>query len=216
MDLKEKEKKRTLSEAEKRRLENFNDVCYDLKKQGYRSAELTISIVKANIFAFVFAIPVFVTGFVLFIMKNRQVSLSLSPREMLLFIADLLVLTLVHEFLHGLVWGMYSEHYYKDIEFGFMKQYMTPYCTCTMPLRKGPYVAGALAPLIALGILPVIASIFNGSYMMLLLGLIMTVGAAGDIMIVYKLLTYHTSSGDVVYLDHPTMGGMVVFERDQH
>lgn len=214
MDLKEKEKKRELTEAEKKRLENFEDVKYDLAKAGYSSHEYTISIVKANIFAFIFAIPVFVCGIGAFLARNGFTFISLSIREMILFILGLLVLTVVHEFLHGFVWGLYSEHYYKDIEFGFMKQYLTPYCTCTMPLRKGPYIAGALMPLIALGILPSIASIFNGSYLMLLMGLIMTDAAAGDIMIVWEILKYKTHAKDVLYLDHPTMGGGVVFERD--
>ena len=214
MDLKEKEKKRELTEAEKRRLENFEDVKYDLTKAGYRSHEYTISIVKANIFGVVLAIPVFALGYSLFIMRNGFDSITLSIRELVLFIVGLIVLTVLHEFLHGFVWGLYSEHYYKDIEFGFMKQYLTPYCTCTMPLRRGPYIAGALMPLIALGILPTIASIFNGSYLMLVMGLIMIVAAAGDIMIVWEMLKYKTTSKDVLYLDHPTMGGGVVFERD--
>lgn len=213
VDLKEKEKRRKLTEAEERRLENFEDVKYDLERQGYRPHELTISIVKANVFAIIFAVPVFLLGFILYILKNNNAVFSLSPREIILFIAGIIVLTVLHEFLHGFVWGLYSEHYYKDIEFGFMTQYLTPYCTCTMPLHRKPYIAGALLPLVALGILPTAASIFNGSYLMLILGLIMTVSAAGDILIVWQILKYKPKSKDVLYLDHPTMGGLIVFER---
>lgn len=214
MDLKEKEKKRELTEAEKRRLENFEDVKYDLRREGYSEHELTISIVHANIFALVFAVPVFVLGFTLFFMKNHFLYINTSLVDLILFMIGLFAVTAVHEFLHGFVWGLYSEHYYKDIEFGLMKQYLTPYCTCTMPLRKGPYIAGALMPLIALGIIPSIASIFIGSYPMLLMGLIMTDAAAGDILIVREILKYKTNAKDVLYLDHPTMGGGIVFERD--
>ena len=213
MDLKAKEKQRELTEDEKRRLDDFEDICYDMKRIGYRETELTISIVAANIFGLVFAVPVFALGFAAFIMKNGTDGLMLSLRELLLFIVGLIVLIVLHEFVHGLVWGMYAEHYYKDIHFGIVKKYLTPYCTCTMPLRKGPYIAGGIMPLIVLGILPSVASVFNGSYLMLLLGLIMTVAAAGDIMIVWQLLRYKTDAKDVFCLDHPTMSGLVIFER---
>ena len=46
-----KEKARELSPAEKQRLEKFEALSDDLIRQGYRRTELTISIVKANIFA---------------------------------------------------------------------------------------------------------------------------------------------------------------------
>ena len=213
MDLKEKEKQRNLTEDEKQRLEDFEDICYDMKRLGYRDTELTISIVKANIFGIIFAVPVFVTGFMAFIMKNGTSGLILTPRELFLFIVGVVVLTVMHEFVHGLVWGMYAEHYYKDIRFGIIKKYLTPYCSCTTPIREGPYIAGGLMPLIVLGILPSAASVFNGSYLMLLLGLIMTVAAAGDIMIVWQLLKYKTDAKEVLCLDHPTMGGLVLFER---
>lgn len=214
MDLKEKEKKRELTEAEKRRLNNYNDICDDLVQHGYKKTELTISIVKANIFGIVFAIPVFVIGLFLFHLKNGFSSdMLFTFRETLIFVFGLIILVFLHEFVHGFVWGLYSEHYFKDIEFGFMRQYLTPYCTCTEPLRKGPYIAGGIMPLIALGILPTVAAIFNGSYMMLIMGLIMTVSAAGDIMIIYKLVKFRTSSETVLCLDHPTMGGVAVFEK---
>lgn len=210
----EKEKQRELTESEKERLEHFDDVCYDLEKKGYRGTELVISIVKANVFAFILLIPVTAAGLGLFFWYNGvQVRMNFTLRELIVFIIGLFVLTALHEFIHGFAWGLYSEHYFADIEFGFMKQYLTPYCTCKEPLRKKPYIAGALMPLIALGILPMAASIINGSYIMLITGVIMTDAAAGDIMIVYKILKHRTSSDDVLYMDHPTMGGVYVFER---
>jgi hypothetical protein len=41
----------------------------------------------------------------------------------------------------------------------------------------------------------------------------MTDGAAGDIMIVAKILAHKTTSSDVLLYDHPTAGGSVIFER---
>lgn len=215
MDAIKKEKQRKLTEAEKERLEHFGDVCYDLEHKGYSRTELVISIVKANVFAFILLIPVSAVGLGLFFWYNGvETGFDFTLREIIVFTVGLFVLFALHEFIHGFIWGLFSEHYFADIEFGFMKQYLTPYCTCLEPLRKKPYILGALMPLIALGVLPMAASIFNGSYIMLITGVIMTDAAAGDIMIAYKILKHKTSSDDVLYLDHPTMGGVYVFERN--
>ena len=94
-----------------------------------------------------------------------------------------------------------------------MKQYLTPYCTCLVPLSRGQYIFGALMPMIVLGILPMIVGILTGSMPVLFMGIIMTVSAAGDIMIVWRLLTYRSQAETVVYIDHPTQAGGVIFEK---
>ena len=212
--LKEIEKERELTESEKQRLEVFEDTCYDLERQGYRKTELTISLVKANIFAFVLAVPVIIIGMGLFFwIHGFSANIEMTFRELVIWVVGLVVVVVLHEFIHGFVWGLYAEHYFKDIDFGFISRYMTPYCACSAPLNKKQYILGAIMPLIVLGILPTVASMINGSYLMLMTGLFMTIAAAGDIMIVYEILKYKTDAKDVLYLDHPTMGGGVIFER---
>ena len=68
-------------------------------------------------------------------------------------------------------------------------------------------------PLVLLGILPMAAGILMGSMATLFMGIIMTVSAAGDIMIVWCLLTYRSQAETVVYMDHPTQAGGVIFEK---
>ena len=214
MDLKEQEKKRTLTENEQARLEKFEDNCYDLEQQGYRKTELTVSIIKANMFALLFSIPVFVIGIGLFVWRYGFSGLGpMTVREIFITLIGFVVLTILHEFIHGFTWGLYAEHYFQDIEFGFMKAYLTPYCTCTVPLNKKQYIIGTLMPLIVLGILPVISALVNGNYITLFLGLMMTVAASGDILIAHEILNYRTEATDVMYIDHPTMAGGVIFER---
>ena len=52
-----------------------------------------------------------------------------------------------------------------------------------------------------------------GSFSVLFMGIIMTVSAAGDIMIVWCLLTYRSRADTIVYMDHPTQAGGVIFEK---
>ena len=212
----QKELNRTLSEAEQKRLAAFEAQAESLKEQGYRRADLTVSIVKANVFAIILLFPVMALGMWLFWLKNGALTGGLGVRSfggLLLFVLVMAVLVVLHELIHGLSWSLFTPHRFGDIEFGFMKQYLTPYCTCLTPLTKGQYIFGALMPLVLLGILPMSAGILMGSMPVLFMGIIMTVSAAGDIMIVWCLLTYRSQAETVVYMDHPTQAGGVIFEK---
>ncbi len=208
-----KEKNRELSPAEKRRLAAFEALSEDMIARGYRRTELTVSIVKANVFAVLLLIPLLIVGLGLFWLKNRTIGGSFMPMSALWLLVSLIVLTVVHELIHGLSWAIFAEHHWKDIEFGFMKQYLTPYCTCGVPLGKGQYIFGALMPLVLLGILPMIAGILTGSLPLLVMGIIMADAAGGDILIVWKILRYRSEAGSFVYIDHPTQAGGVIFEK---
>lgn len=208
-----REKSRDLSPAEERRLRAFEEQAARMIGQGYRRVDLTVSIVKANVFAVLLLIPLLIAGIGLFLLKNRRFGWNGGAMSVLLFSIALFVLIVVHELIHGASWALFAEHRWRDIEFGFMKQYLTPYCTCGVPLSKGQYIFGALMPLLLLGLLPMIAGILLGSLGAVLMGIIMADAAAGDILIVWKILRYKSEAGSIVYMDHPTQAGGVIFEK---
>ena len=209
----EREKARTLTPAEQKRLAKFEALSAEMVQNGYSRVELTVGIVKANVFAIVLLVPLFIIGFGLFLLNNKSFSGSFTATAMLLLLPVFLALIVIHELIHGVGWAIFAEHGFKDIEFGFMKQYLTPYCTCLVPLTKGQYVFGAMLPCFLLGVVPMIVSILVGSLPLLLLGIIMTDSAAGDIMIVWKILRYRSENKEIVYMDHPTQAGGVIFEK---
>ena len=51
-----------------------------------------------------------------------------------------LLLIFVHELIHGITWAVFAKKGRKAISFGFIPQYLTPYCTCNEPLKKGEYI----------------------------------------------------------------------------
>ncbi len=210
---KEVEAARKLSPAEEKRLARFEAMAAAMEAEGYVRKDLTVGIVAANVVAIAVAIPLFTLFIWLFYLANGGFSFSIGYGSFLLFLVVLLVLVVVHELLHGATWAIFAPRHFKDIEFGFMVKYLTPYCTCTVPLGRGQYIAGALAPLVVLGIIPTAVAFPIGSFETLIMGLIMIVSAMGDIMIVVKMLRYKSDAAEVVYCDHPTQAGMVVFER---
>ena len=68
-------------------------------------------------------------------------------------------------------------------------------------------------PLILLGIVPMVVGIVLANLTVLFLGILMADAAGGDIMILHKLLTFKSTAAELVYMDHPTEAGSVVFEK---
>lgn len=210
----EKEKARKLSPAEQRRIERFDALSAELMEQGYEKHELTVGIVRANVVALVLAIPLCIVAALVFNAFNPKAAISgIGPNSFIIFFAAIIVLTVVHELIHGITWSCFSEHGWKDIDFGFMVEYLTPYCTCSTPLPKGAYITGALMPLIVLGIIPTIAAIALGSWLLLTIGLVMIISAGGDMLIVFELLRHRQSGAEMLIYDHPTQAGCATFER---
>ncbi|MCR5373008.1 MAG: DUF3267 domain-containing protein [Solobacterium sp.] len=202
--------KRKLTEKEQKRLDRFEQTAEGLQREGYRRVDLVVDIGKANAFGLVMMVPLFIGGFLAFWKLHPE---GVRPFQPALFLLLYLAMIVVHELIHGITWSLFSEHHWQDIDFGIMLKLLTPYCTCAVPLAEGPYIAGALMPLIVLGILPTIAALVIGSMLMLEVGLMMIVSAAGDILIVWKLRRHRTDAKDIIILDHPTEAGTVIFER---
>ena len=206
------EEKRTLTAAEQRRLERFEALKAKLEAQGWRAADLTISIVKANVFSMLLALPLMAVCLWLFFLRN-DVNWDLPRNWQLLYLIVFIALIFVHEGLHGVTWALFAENGFRDIEFGFMKELLTPYCTCAAPLKKGQYILGALMPLIVLGLIPTAAGILAGSLLWLFIGLVMILSAGGDMLIVLKLLRWKSDAAEKRFVDHPTLAGLAAFER---
>lgn len=211
--LAEKEKERTLTEAEQRRLDKFNSISSDLIEKGYRKSDLQVSIVWANVMVLLMTIPIMAAGIILMNIVHPGLSYRSSLPGMMTVLIGFMVLIVVHELVHGLTWSLFAENGLKDIEFGFMKKYLTPYCTCSTPLKKSGYICGALMPLLVLGQIPTVVAIVIGSVPLLYLGLLMILSAGGDILIVIKLLRYKSQAEEILIYDHPTQAGSVVFEK---
>jgi len=208
-----KETSRKLSAREEKRFREFNEKCERWVADGYTRTDLTVSIVKANVFAIGMFVPLIVVFGGLFFLVNRN-RFSFNGKTMMLALTVFYLLSIViHEGIHGITWSLFSKNGNKDIEYGFMVEYLTPYATCKEPLLKKPYIIGALMPCIILGIIPSILSIVLNSFSMLVYGIMMIASAGGDILIVWEILKHPSEKKEQFYMDHPTQAGGVLFEK---
>ncbi|MGN0709540.1 MAG: DUF3267 domain-containing protein [Anaerovoracaceae bacterium] len=208
------EKKRRLSPAEERRISRFNEISEQMRAEGYSEHDLTISLVRANIAVIIAAIPLFAAVVFIFTRIHPEgLVVKSSWREIIIFVAALVLLPVVHELIHGFVWAIFSKDHFHDIEFGVIPKYGAAYCTCRRPLKRAQYALGGVMPLIVLGLIPLVWGITAGNVDVTFLALYMTLAAGGDVMILLQLMRFRTDARDVVIYDHPTQGGCVVFTK---
>ena len=205
-------KERKLSEKERARLVRMREVTKVREDKGYQRKDQIMSVSFANVIAIILSIPFFIIFGVWFVSRTGW-SNWLSGVESCVLLVAMLGLIVVHELIHGLVWGSFAKSKFKSIDFGIQKETLTPYCTCSEPLSKSQYIIGSIMPCIILGIIPSIAGVLADSLLLLLIGLIMIAGAGGDLTITLKMLTYHSDKKEIIIMDHPTECGFIVFEK---
>ncbi|MBQ9141125.1 MAG: DUF3267 domain-containing protein [Lachnospiraceae bacterium] len=209
------EKQRKLTKAEQKRKANFEVVQGKLEAEGYHMVELTMTEVAANALALFSAGPFIVLMIVLFKILNPGIALELDYDKVNIWLFFLVFfgLIVVHELIHGLTWGLCAESGFKAIAFGFIVQYITPYCTCSEPLKKRQMILGALMPTIVLGLIPGIVAMVIGAVPMFYMACFLILGGGGDLMVVAKILMYKSHAVEKLYYDHPYKVGLVVFEK---
>ena len=214
---KDAENKRRLSKAEEKRRTVFEMKKKEFLSQGWHTADLTVGMVYENVMAILLGLPIILFLLILYLLRlfygPESAAASWRGADFVLIFLFCLLLIFVHELIHGITWAVFAKKGRKAISFGFIPQYLTPYCTCNEPLKKGEYITGALMPALLLGFLPAAGAIVTGSAVLFCISAVMIFAGGGDLTIVLKLLRYKTESSDALYLDHPYQAGLVVFLR---
>lgn len=205
--------KRNLTPKELKRKDKFEKFTSEMQQNGYQIKNMTFNIRQANylgplsmlpFMAFTLWIYYTVNGFDL-----EGISLGLAAASILL----ILCLTLLHELIHGITWGIFAKNHFRSIDFGIIWSSISPYCTCTEPLKKWSYLTGTAMPTLILGGGVVVAAIISDQLLLLFLAEVMILAGGGDFLIVLKILLYRTDKKESMYCDHPYECGFVVFEK---
>lgn len=207
-----KDKGRKLTEKELKRKAHFEVLRAEMQELGYTEKPLIVGIVEANVWAAVIMLPFIIAAGILFFAVN-SIGSEISLRFSALLLPVLLVMIVLHELIHGLVWGCFARNHFSSIEFGVIWKALTPYCTCSEPLTKWQYVLGGAMPTLVLGFGLAAAAAATGQLVMLLLAELMILSGGGDFLIILKILLYRPGHREVVYYDHPYECGVVAFER---
>lgn len=174
--------------------------------EGYTTEKRTISMLAANIWAIGVLLAFMAIGWLLIISIHDPV----DYRNMLFLILAILLAIVVHELIHGITWMAVTHSSFKHLSFGLLPGGV--YCHIDVPMKKRAYVVGALMPLMLLGVVPFILSLFSGSVALMFFGATMIGTAMGDVLIVWAI---RKESPDTMVYDHPTEPGCVLYHPSE-
>lgn len=206
-----KKQERKLTEKELKRKEKFEKLCSEMEQKGYVKKDLTIDIVQANIVSFFIMLPFMVLTALIYYVVNHNMSISFE-HSIFLFVL-FICLIIFHELLHGLTWGIFAKNHFKSIDFGVIWSMLTPYCTCSEPMKKWQYILGCAMPTLVLGFGLAAIAVICHQFLLFILSELMILSGGGDFLIIIKVFLYRSKGKEAVYHDHPYECGVVVFEK---
>ena len=210
-----KQDERKLTEKELKRKECFEKVSAEMKKKGYETKNLTIGILKANIVSFFVMLPFTAVVALFYYIVNGTGAAQFSFKVILLLVALYLCLVVLHEVIHGITWGIFAKSHFHSIDFGIIWSALTPYCTCSEPMKRWQYLLGSAMPTVVLGGGVAIVAVATGQLLLFFLSELMIFSGGGDFLIILKILLYRSGKKETVYYDHPYECGVVVFEKQK-
>ena len=113
----------------------------------------------------------------------------------------------VHEGLHALAWLVIGRVPVRSVSFGILWEGLAPYAHTAAPMTADAYRIAAALPGAVLGVAPILAAWTSGSGALLLFGLVFTLTAAGDALVVWVL---RGVDGRRLVRDHPSRVGCLL------
>lgn len=178
--------------------------------------DLSISMVSANYYSLVFALPLTILFLLLFLISWGKSGLIQARHEIVqhfwTFILFLLAGIFLHELIHGISWTLLGRKSIKTIRYGVNWKVLSPYAHCQEPLPIQAYRLGAILPAVIQGFIPVFVGLITGNGLIFLYGLIFTAAAGGDLVVLWRL---RIESSREWILDHDTRAGCYVIESSK-
>jgi hypothetical protein len=122
-------------------------------------------------------------------------------------VVSIIIAIVLHELIHGIVFAIYAPGGFKSVSFGFNAGLGAFYCHCSEPVRVKHYRRAGMAPLVVLGLIPLIFGFFTGVAWFKTFGLLLTIGGFGDLLVYLKLLKINKN---LFVLDHPDKLGFII------
>ena len=173
--------------------------------------DLSISMARANVIGvglFIPAAALLTLPYLALWGSNRFLAAWLVVGDNLLVALGVVVVgVVVHELIHGLSWQVFGKKPRSAIKYGFKLKTLTPYAHCTEPMAARAYRLGAAMPGLLLGVLPWLYGLVVANGPAFLFGLLFTIAALGDAMILWLLRRVEP---DAQVIDHPSRAGCYV------
>ena len=145
------EDKRELTEKELKRKDCFEKFNSEMQQKGYKMKNIIINTQQAKTLCLLIMLPFMALAFWIYYHVNGFDLDCLSLGFVVALIVLILCLTILHELIHGIIWGLFAKKHFHSIDFGIIWSSFSPYCTCSEPLKKWQYFLGVAMPTLVLG-----------------------------------------------------------------
>ena len=129
-----------------------------------------------------------------------------------LFALSFVIGSLVHELIHAAFFLPFLPSGMKGLTFGYLKDKMVLYVHLKEPISVTGFRIGVIMPAIILGFFPIIFGLLYGYLSALLFGILLTVAAVGDLLLLVK--TRHLHSGYMIK-DQPDDIAVIAVEKSK-
>jgi hypothetical protein len=171
--------------------------------------DISIPMSEAASKSLLIAIPIAILQVAPFLMLHGFPAIS-ATTNMAAYGFLLLFGIFVHELIHMFAWALFSKKSLQAFNLGFQWQSLTPYAHCKETMDISPYRIGSIAPGFLLGILPWLISLFTGDTLPFFYGLLYTIAAGGDFLILWIIRNVKPKT---LVEDHPTNAGCYIIEQ---
>lgn len=171
----------------------------------------SVSMLRANLVALSLGIPVALAQLALFVLLHDELRIAITLPGALLFLVVMFASIVVHELIHGLTWQFAGGRATTSVTYGMQWKTLTPYAHLSGPIAVGVYRLGGLMPGLVLGLIPYALSLISGNSYLLLFGVLHTLAAGGDWLILWLLRGVRPGT---LVEDHPSRAGCYVLEPE--
>ena len=177
--------------------------------------DISVSFAKANVLGILFPLPI-ALFFSLFYGSWWGFSgiflLVKNPSFLSQMIIAIVTGSVFHEFVHGFSWIYFGRKPVRTIRYGIHWKSLSPYAHCSEPIDARAYRIGSVMPYLLEGLLPSILAVITGSEWLMIFGLLFTLGAGGDLLVLWIIREVEPH---VLVRDHPTRVGCSLLLPDE-
>ncbi|WP_156288694.1 DUF3267 domain-containing protein [Oceanobacillus salinisoli] len=170
---------------------------------------VSISTWKMQVYLFLLAIVMIIAVQFVHALLFDEVVLQITLSGLGLFTVAMIIIVCLHEAIHLLGFRYIGGVPRKELAWGFNWKLGVAYAHAKKSITVEEMKKVLLLPLIPTGILPLIVGIAMNFPAISVLGVLLTVGSFGDLVLYHKL---RKLPNDALVLDHPTKPQFTVYE----
>ncbi len=174
--------KRKLTEKELKRKDSFEKLDSEMQQKGYKTKNMIINIQQANYLGPLSMLPFMIIIFRIYHKVNGFDLEGISWGFAITVFLSILCLTILHELIHGITWGIFAKNHFHSIDFGIIWSSCSPYYTCSEPLKKWQYLLGIVMPTLVLGAGAAVVAIMANQLLLFFLSEFMLLSGGGDFL----------------------------------